>query len=463
MKKGAPASRRITGLETEYGCLVQPTNGGVPLVHQIRDWIFEQQRYGWIDLHERDWEEPPGNGGFLFNGGRVYIDMGHIEYCTPECARVANVVAYDHAGDRLLLEAIKALGLEKRAQFFRNNIDHRTGATFGCHENYSLLRHAPLTEENVLSLLAFLTLRVLFTGSGRVGIGGHRSGQSSTAEQREEKEKVPFQISQRADFIQNDFYEWVQHNRAIINTRDEPLADPLTYRRLHLLHGDTNVLPSALYLKVGATRLVLDLLEMDALPRIVLADAVRTLRELSHQPAPPWRVRLVDGTEADAVELLSAFRRHAEQHLGGRDTETDGILALWKQIELGLAQDLNSLVGWVDWVTKFYLLDSFRNSEGLEWTDPWLEAQDLEYHHLDPARSLGLAMAQWDGPWADSWDSARCLSAPPGDTRAVVRSALMARLAKSATAYEIDWNFVRLDEERLFDLPDPFETRAPES
>ncbi len=463
MKVGRSASRRITGLETEYGCLVQPSNGGIPLVQQIRDWIFDQQRYGWIDLHERDWEEPPGNGGFLFNGGRVYIDMGHIEYCTPECARVADVVAYDRAGDRLLLQAIKALGLATRAQFFRNNIDHRTGATFGCHENYSLLRKAPLSEENVLSLLAFLTLRLLFTGSGRVGLGGHRPGPSSAGEQREAKDRVEFQISQRADFIENDFYEWVQHNRAIINTRDEPLADPLTYRRLHLLHGDTNVLPSALYLKVGATRLVLDLLEMDALPRVVLADAVRTLRDMSHQPSPPWRVRLVDGTEADAVELLSAFRRHAEIHLRGRDAETDAILDLWKRVEAGLAEDLGSLVGWVDWVTKYQLLDSFRVSEGLTWSDPWMEAQDLEYHHLDPERSLGLAMAQWEGPWAADLGSPAPLSEPPSDTRAKVRSALMARMSNGAASYEIDWHFIRLDEQQLFHLPDPFETRVPES
>ena len=74
------------------------------------------------------------------------------------------------------------------------------------------------------------------------------------------EEAALFQISQRADYIQNDFFEWVQHNRAIINTRDEPLADPRQYRRLHLIHGDSNVLSATNFLKVGTTRMVLDLL-----------------------------------------------------------------------------------------------------------------------------------------------------------------------------------------------------------
>ncbi len=458
MTPSGPFPRRITGLETEYGCLVQPTHGGTPLVHQIRDWIFDQQRYGLIDLHERDWEEPPGNGGFLFNGGRLYIDMGHIEYCTPECASAIDVVRYDRAGDRLLLKAVTALGLQDRAQLFRNNIDHRTGATFGCHENYSMLRQAPLTEENVFSLLAFLTLRVLFTGTGRMGIGGHRAG---SKEVHGPDVSGGFQISQRADFIENDFYEWVQHNRAIINTRDEPLADPLTYRRLHLLHGDTNVLPSALYLKVGATRLVLDLLEINALPRVILMDAVRVLRELSHQPAPPWRVRLMDGTEANPVELLSAFRKHAVREFAGRNPETDAVLELWRRAEAGLAGDLGSLVGVIDWITKKHLLDAFRESENLEWTDPWLEAQDLEYHHLDPSRSLGLAMADLNGPWADRLEAPSTLDHPPQDTRAAARSIALAQLKGHPEGYEIDWHHLRLDEQQHVFLTDPFDPVLP--
>ncbi len=308
-------SRRITGIETEYGCLVEPPVQASDLLPRIRDWLFEKHRYGLIDRHDRDWDEPAGNGGFLFNGGRVYIDMGHLEYCTPECTTATEVVHYDRAGDMLLLEAVRDLGLETRVSIIRNNVDHHTGATFGCHENYSLDRKAPLHEKNVLSLLAFLTLRVLYSGSGRVGAIRPTRFRGEIVMR---ENPALFQISQRADYIQNDFFEWVQHNRAIINTRDEPLADPRLFRRLHLIHGDSNVLPRALFLKVGTTRLVLDLLDADDLPELALLDAVTSLRTLSRNLRPPWSVTLADGKPADALELLEVYiKRPKEISRGG--------------------------------------------------------------------------------------------------------------------------------------------------
>ncbi len=444
-------SSHVTGLETEYGCLVGDASPWV--VMQIRDWIFERRRYGLVDLHERASDEPPGNGGFLFNGGRLYLDMGHLEYCTPECATLADLVRYDRAGDRLLLDAVEALGLAESVSIFRNNIDHHSDATFGCHENYSIRRDAPLTPGNVHSLLAFLTLRVLFAGAGRVGEARSLFG-------HEAKSSVDFQISQRADFIQTDFYEWVQHNRAIINTRDEPLADARRYRRLHLLHGDTNVLPAALFLKAGATRLVLDLLEADDLPPVALADAVDAMRTLSRRLRPPWRVTLHRGGEADAVELLARFRARVGKHFAGRDAETNAVLALWARVEKALGSDPRRLVGLVDWVTKLHLLEKFRQQERLRWRDPWMEAQDLEYHHIDPARSLGLALADLDGPWAGGLDDPLATKSPPGSTRAAARSALMHRIAASGEPYEIDWHRIEHGGGSPALLLDPFQTRA---
>ena len=136
------------------------------------------------------------------------------------------------------LHALKAMRLEREINFIRNNIDHYSGATFGCHENYLVRRSAPLSEANVHSLLAFLTLRMLYVSAGRVGATMAAESRGELA--RPGTESI-FQMSQRADYINNDLFEWVQFNRAIINTRDEPLADARKYRRLHLLHGDTNV------------------------------------------------------------------------------------------------------------------------------------------------------------------------------------------------------------------------------
>jgi proteasome accessory factor A len=446
-------SRRITGLETEYGCLVDSHLDPASTLQRIRDWLFENHRYGLIDQHDRDWDEPAGNGGFLFNGGRVYIDMGHLEYCTPECASAVDVVRYDRAGDLLMLEAVQSLGLKGKVHFIRNNIDHYTGATFGCHENYSLERKAPLHEKNVLSLLAFLTLRVLFAGAGRVG-SIRPTRLRGEAAQREEP--APFQISQRADYIQNDFFEWVQHNRAIINTRDEPLADPRQYRRLHLIHGDTNVLPASIFLKVGTTRLVLDLLDADEMPMLVLGDAVTTLRQLSRNLAPPWCVSLGDGSMADALELLELYRHKAKRLFRGRDTETDALLNLWEQVHQALATDPTALVGIIDWVSKEHLLRMFCEREGIAWGNPWLESQDLEYHQIDPDRSLGLALSNGNGFWSPG-RLPQARMEPPANSRAHARSRLMREIMGKGTSYFLDWEAVEVPNQKRTRLLDPFQ------
>jgi proteasome accessory factor A len=314
---------RIVGLETEYGCLTSDSAGPPSVVGRVRNWIFDKNRFGLADLHQRDWDEPAGNGGFLFNGGRVYVDMGHLEYCTPECRSLLDLLRYDRAGDTILMCALKGLRLADKVSFIRNNVDHYSGATFGCHENYLVHRSARLTEANVLSLLALLTMRLLYAGAGRVGA---TPGAEFRGDLRRQGSDQYFQLSQRADYINNDLFEWVQFNRAIINTRDEPLADGRKYRRLHLLHGDTSVLPTTLLLKIGTASLVLDLLEIDRMPKIALADAVMTFRSISHQPDGPWLVPLADGRCENAVELLLQFQEAAQEKFRKQDAKTKTLL-----------------------------------------------------------------------------------------------------------------------------------------
>jgi proteasome accessory factor A len=446
---------RIVGLETEYGCLTSEFPGTPSAITRVRDWIFKDERFGLIDVHQRDWDEPAGNGGFLFNGGRCYIDMGHLEYCTPECLNLLDVLRFDQAGDAILMQAVKAMRLDREINFIRNNIDHYSGATFGCHENYLVRRSAPLSEANVHSLLAFLTLRMLYVSAGRVGATMAAESRGELAQPGVES---IFQMSQRADYINNDLFEWVQFNRAIINTRDEPLADARKYRRLHLLHGDTNVLPTSLLLKVGTTSLVLDLLEMNCLPKIVLADAVAAFRNLSHQPDGPWLVQLADGRCADAVALLSEYQRAAKAELLGRDSETDALLAIWEDALNALVTDPDLLVGKVDWITKRWLLRQFAEQEKISWSHPWLKSQDLEYHQIDPMRSLGLALARnppgWDLPHKEITQAA---TQPPSNTRATVRSQAMHLLKHEGCAYYIDWEIIGAEGGNSLHLLNPFD------
>ena len=79
---------RIVGIETEYGCLVtdeKAHRGADAWPGAVKNYLFNKAAVGAIDLHYRDYEEPPRNGGFLLNGGRLYLDMGHLEYSSPEC------------------------------------------------------------------------------------------------------------------------------------------------------------------------------------------------------------------------------------------------------------------------------------------------------------------------------------------------------------------------------------------
>src|SRR3954466_12646376 len=261
---------RIVGIETEYGCLVSDEGlhaSSEVWPAKIKNHLFRRAAAGTIDLHYRDYEEPPGNGGFLLNGGRIYLDMGHIEYASPECLSIRDLVTYDLAGDQLLQCALEELGVAGRVSFIKNNVDHQTGATFGCHENYLMRREAQFTPPVLGTLLGFLATRQIFTGAGRVG---QANPLAFDFEPPRPEARVDFQLSQRADHIVNDIYQWVQFKRAIINARDEPLADFRRYRRLHLLIGDSNMSPFANALKLGTTSCILTLMEEGNLPEDVI-------------------------------------------------------------------------------------------------------------------------------------------------------------------------------------------------
>src|SRR2546428_13649243 len=194
---------RIVGLETEYGCLVNGDDRqGGPDAYPIRvkNHIFKVARVGAIDLHYRDYEEPPGNGGFLLNGGRLYLDMGHIEYSTPECLSLRDIVAYDRAGDYLLHDALANMGIAERVSFLKNNIDHYTGATFGCHENYLMRRENQFTPPVPGTPLFFLSTPQIYTGAGR---GGQAHPLALYFELPPSATPVRFSISPQADHLAN--------------------------------------------------------------------------------------------------------------------------------------------------------------------------------------------------------------------------------------------------------------------
>jgi len=456
---------RIVGIETEYGCLVSGDSapgGGEPWPVKVKNFLFRKADVGALDLHYRDYEEPPGNGGFLLNGGRIYLDMGHIEYASPECLSLRDMVAYDLAGDELLQFGLEQLGATDDVSFIKNNVDHQTGATFGCHENYLMKREAQFTPPVLGALLAFLATRQVFTGAGRVG---QANPLAFDFEIPASAGQVDFQISQRADHIVNDIYQWVQFNRAIINARDEPLADYRKYRRLHLLIGDSNVSPFATALKVGTTACVLSLLEKGCLPNdLSLVDAVQSARDISRDRTGAWLVRLENGRTMGALEIQWQFYELARQHLSGTDEETDWLLESWSFTLDALASKQETLIGGVDWITKKWLLEAFMAAENVEWDDPWIESLDLEYHNIDPAKGLffGVTPAKRIGEWNNSVRRREALTTPPGETRAWGRGKAVRWFQKHQQPYIINWDSVACEGQDFIVMGDPFNTYGGE-
>ena len=455
-------SKRIFGIETEFGCMTETHRSSVSheaVAARIRDYVFHELQLGISDVHYRDWGEPPGNGGFLFNGGRLYIDMGHLEYATPECVDLFSMVAYDKAIERLLTRITDELALNEDISFFKNNIDHFTGATFGCHENYQLRRDIPFYKVVIPTLMPFFVTRQIYAGAGRVG--GYEEILELGEDQPGCADFRGFQISQRADHIVTEIYVWIQFSRAIINTRDEPLADHTKYRRLHLLVGDTNMSGFATALKVGTTSVVLDLIERGHCPRsLALADSVRAIKEISRDESLQWIVELESGDTISAVDLQREYLKLAQKILQGQDDDTDWVLREWESVLDDLERDWLSVRDRVDWAAKKWLLQTFIEDEGVNWDDPWLESLDLEYHHIHPDRSLYSElerqghMRQVVSP--EQIDAAICDA--PATTRAKARTHVMRYLCRNRMPCIVDWHQIYFTHEEPFEMKDPFHT-----
>src|SRR5436305_2144377 len=185
----------------------------------------------------------------LTNGARLYVDHAHPEYSTPEVTNPRDAVIWDKAGERVMVAAAEHAAKIPGAgaiQLYKNNTDNK-GVSYGTHENYLMRRQTPFADI-VRHLTPFFVSRQVVVGAGRVGIGqdGRQHG---------------FQLSQRADFFEVEVGLETTLKRPIINTRDEPHADPERYRRLHVIIGDANLSEVSTYLKVGTTALVLSMIE----------------------------------------------------------------------------------------------------------------------------------------------------------------------------------------------------------
>ena len=386
----------------------------------------------------------------LTNGARYYVDHAHPELSTPECADALSIVLQDRAADHILIESMDAANAVlpdgQELVVYKNNSDGK-GNSYGCHENYLMDRSTPFSRIVQHATKHFVT-RQVFTGAGKVGC----------ELPFRDRDYVPFQLTQRADFFEEEVGLETTLKRPIINTRDEPHADPLRYRRLHVIVGDANLCEVATFLKVGTTALVLAMVEEDMIdPSLAVVDPVRAMQAVSWDLSLARPLELVDGRTATAIEvqweLLKAARRYLDERgpdmVGG--SVAHAVVRRWEAVLAGLESDPGSLTGQVDWVTKRRVVEGVRDRHGLGPSDLKLAAVDLQYHDLRPDRSLFARLGA--EALVDPADARLATRTPPRDTRAYFRGRCLARWPDQIVA--ANWDSM------VFDVGDNALRRVP--
>jgi len=436
--------RRIFGIENEYGVTFT-------LRGQRRLSPDEVARY----LFRRVVSWGRSSNVFLENGARLYLDVGsHPEYATPECDRISDVVTHDKAGEWVLAQLVQGAeerlheeGIKGEIFLFKNNTDS-AGNSYGCHENYLTDREDDFVRHTQV-LIPFLISRQVYSGAGKI---------LQTA-------KGPvFCLSQRAEHIWESVSSATTRSRPIINTRDEPHADAEKYRRLHVIVGDSNMSEYASFLKVGATSILLTMLEDKAqvLRDLTLENPIRAIREISQDMTLTQKVRLANGRDITALEIQSEYLERALKYSDSKGFAEDETKALgmWKHVMEQLHSDPSTLWRECDWVAKLRLIERYQERDGISLSHPKASLVDLMYHDVD--RNRGLFYKLQDAGQVDRTTTdaaiAEAMVSPPSTTRARLRGAFVKRAKERRRDYTVDWVHLKLNDQaqRTVLLKDPF-------
>jgi proteasome accessory factor A len=436
--------RRIFGLENEYG--VTCTFRG-----QRRLSPDEVARY----LFRRVVSWGRSSNVFLRNGARLYLDVGsHPEYATPECDNVVDLVAHDKAGERilegLLVDADRRLreeGIAGDIYLFKNNTDS-AGNSYGCHENYLVGRHGEFGRLADI-LIPFLVTRQIICGAGKV---------------LQTPRGAVYCVSQRAEHIWEGVSSATTRSRPIINTRDEPLADAERFRRLHVIVGDSNMSETTILLKVGATDLVLRMVEAGTVMRdLTLENPIRAIRDVSHDMSGRRKVRLANGLEMSALEIQYEYLTRARDFTdrNGLDAISSRVLEMWERalgaIESG---DLDKIAREIDWAAKYQLIERYRARHDLPLSAPRIAQLDLTYHDVHRGRGLYYLLQRTGSVdrVVRDLDIFEAKSIPPQTTRAKLRGEFIRRAQERRRDFTVDWVHLKLNDQaqRTVLCKDPF-------
>jgi len=358
---------KLAGIETEYGILIFGEEESNPF-YASRLMLEAYRHIGEpfvpCENYHGDMNDVMSSL-MLSNGARYYIDHAHPEYSTPECRSIYDLVAADKAGERLLYacqcQVNKSLPEGQEIRLYKNNSDQK-GNSYGCHENYllSTALFEQLNHQTPLMLryfIPFLVTRTVFCGAGKVG------SENGTM-------PVGFQLSQRADFFETLIGLQTTHHRPLFNTRDEPHANKTQFRRLHVIPGDANMAEFSTYLKIGTTRLVLDMLEDGFFQDdLTLAEPLAAFKIVSRDLNFNTPLTLADGRRLTALEIQHIYSRRAEQYLeqiNGNDEQME-VLDEWQDVLEQLPEQWNVLSNRLDWAVKKRLLDKYLHTQNITW------------------------------------------------------------------------------------------------
>ncbi|MEM4723748.1 MAG: proteasome accessory factor PafA2 family protein [Candidatus Hadarchaeum sp.] len=379
MKKAVP---KLVGIETEYGVGGgDDTNGRYGRNLRAAELVLSYSGDSHLGFRRE----------FLPNGARLYCDHTHVEYSTPETRCARTLVAAVKAGDLIVSRgaqlANSRLGDGRRVVVLANNSDGQ-GHSYAGHLNFLVSRDAFDDWFNrrphvfYMYWIPHLVTAQLYTGAGKIGAENGAS-------------PVLFQLSQRADFMETAAIELqTTHHRPLVNARDEALADPRRFARLHVIAFDTNMVEYALWLKIGTAQLVLAMMEAGFIRRsLALEDPVQSMREISRDLTLRRKLAMEDGTRMTALDiqeelLLQASRFVARGFAEDLVPEAKAILEAWTETLVMLRNKRQQLIGRVDWITKLWLMRLHRQRHGVEWSDPSMRAIDLQYHNLDPEEGI---------------------------------------------------------------------------
>lgn len=461
---------RVTGLETEFGVVCAPLRGRdpggrpapeLPEVSEIAAFLFRHRPRGYRN-----------DNLFLPNGARLYLDIGaHPEYATAECVRVRDLVAQDQAGREILASMAQAAtaslerrGTPGRVHVLANNTDS-VGNTYGCHESYSVPRD--LDPEVVLPVLAsFLATRPVLVGSGAALTG-------TDAARGQGDEDEAWGLSPRAPFLGHLTSADTTGKRALVNTRDEPHADPSRWRRLHVTSADTLMSETAAGLRSALTLLLLDALEAaEDFTDLVLDEPLRTLAGLGSSPWGDVPARTTGGRDLSAVDVQEEFVSRLLDRLDrtGVPVALEGADHLVRDLAPRMihalrSRDVSGIDTEVDWAVKRRLMEAHRarhpelGGTGLEVLRSRV---DLAFHDLEPTAGLNAPLRA-QGALAELCtheERARAVDHAPA-TRAALRGAFVRACLARGADFAVSWDQVRLDSPPTspVDLPDPLASR----